>query len=437
MSNQEKAFENNSFKVFVEEKPGCQVLLKIKVSKDQVIKTHKQAIKKINKEVSVPGFRKGKAPDATVLKNFATYVEQEWKEILVNDALRGSLDLTKIYPLNKDSIQRPKIESCSLEDGASVVINFERYPEIPVVDFSQLNVPSIEAKPVNDEKIHEVLEEIQKAHANWEDVSGRPVADGDFIDLDIDAIDQDPVKSIVKDRRFEVSEKKMISWLRNLVLGMEIGAVKEGTSELDDNADEQVKAKFKPTHCRIQLNGIKKIIPHEINDELAKKAGASSVIDLKQKITQNLQDEAAFEQKAKQYELLEDTLLSTYPFEIPASMFEGERQWRIKEKIRELKNQNISDDEIKNRESEIESEVAKETHESLRLYFLGKQIAEQGKIQVTNQELNQELIRHMSQNPGFYGKENNKEASQEVISHLANNLMQRKAKEYALAQINR
>ena len=72
MSQQEqqepKVFENNNFKISVQEEPGCLVKLNVFVSPEQTNKNYKLAVKKINKEVSVPGFRKGKAPDSTVIR---------------------------------------------------------------------------------------------------------------------------------------------------------------------------------------------------------------------------------------------------------------------------------------------------------------------------------------------------------------------------------
>lgn len=435
MSDQQQAlFENGLYTVSVEEKPGCQVTLKVHASKEQTQKNYKQAVKKINKEVSVPGFRKGKAPDSTVIKNYNTYVEQEWKEIIVNDALQHSINLAKIYPLRKESLQRPKIDTCSLENGADLTIQFERYPAIPYIDFTTLHLSPLEKAVVAEEKVTEMIEEIQRSQADWETITGRPVQEGDYVDITIDAIDQEPPKSIVKDRRFEVSDK-MVGWLRRLLIGMEAGQVAEAVSELDPNSDQEMQSTFKPTHCRVTLNSILKILPHEVNEQLATKTGASSLDDLKNKITRNLQQEAEFEAKQKQYAELENALLAQYSFEVPQSMTESERRWRIKEKIRALKNKNFLDEEIKQKEQSIEEEVVKETDEALRLYFLSKQIVQQGNLSISNQELNQELIRHMRQNPSYHGKESSEAASQELISQLANNLLQHKAKEYVLSQV--
>lgn len=427
-------FQNNSFIIEAQEEPGCRLSLEIQASSEEARKAYKQAIKAVNREISIPGFRKGKAPDATVIKNYNSQVDKEWKELLLNGALQAAFELTNIYPLNKNSIEKPRIEKCSLEEGALIHLAYECYPKVPSIDFSRIKLPHIEKIAPSEVRMDEILLEIQRANADWEDVSGRAVKEGDYVDLTIDAVDEEPPKSIVKDRRFEVSLKRMAPWLFNILIGQETGATLETISEVDDKADESVKAKFKPTQVRIILHAIKKIVLPPLTDELAQKAGGSSLEDLKHKIHANLEQEADEEFKQKRYHELEKALLDHYPFDVPVSLARKEKEQRLKAKIQELKNQKISDEEIKSKEKELKEEVDQEVDQALRLYFLGKQIVQQGNISVSNQELNNELVKQIQQNPQYFGRDMDKETSREVISRISSALMDRKAKEYALSQ---
>lgn len=428
-------FENDAYKVEGTEEPGCRLALKVHVKPAAAKKAYKQAVKRVNKEISIPGFRKGKAPDQTVITRYGSYVDQEWKEILVNDAYKAALDLTKIYPMSRDSIEKPKIEQCSDEEGAHVTLAYEHYPNVPEVDFASIQLPAVEKSSVTQDQIDEIVEEIRHAHADWEEIEGRGVQEGDYVELSIDAIDEDPPKEIVRDRRFEVSKEKMAGWLLKLILGQEKGASVEGTSELDENATEETKARFTPTKVRIKLEAIKKILLPDVTDALAQKAGAESQDDMMQKITQNLERQAEDEFAAKRAEALDDVLAKTYTFDVPASLVQAEQEQRLRERLQELKTQNVSDEEIQGKQKEIEAAVSAEVQRSLRLYFLGRQIAEQGKVRVTNEELSAELVRHMQQNPYLYGKDVSKEQSRDLVGRLSSSLMQRKARDYALSQI--
>ena len=114
---------------------------------------------------------------------------------------------------------------------------------------------------------------------------------------------------------------------------------------------------------------------------------------------------------------------------------ESERVEGIRKHLEGLKGEGVSDEEIKGREKEIEGEVANQVDTSLRLYFLHKQISKQGKISLTNEELNDAVTRQMTQFSYLYGKELDKETSNAIVSRVASSLMEQKAKEYALSQV--
>lgn len=429
-------FENSAFAIDLKEEGGCRVVLKIDITADEVKKAHKQAVKAINKEISIPGFRKGKAPDQTVLSKYGSHIEKEWKEILLNEALRKAFELTDCYPLNKHSIEKPTIDKCSLEEGAVIRVAYESYPRVPTIDFATLKLPHIEKAPVSEERLQEILTEIQKSHADWEKIEGRSIQEGDYADLTIDAIDENPPKSIAKDRRFEVASGKMASWLKNVLIGHKEGDVLEATSELDPEASESVKATFRPTRVQIHIHSHFKILPAPLDDELAKKVGATSVDDLRAKIHANLEQEAESALHHQRLAKLDDLLLENYPFEVPATLVEQERESLLRRRIQALQQQNLSEEEIAARQKEIEKGLDSEVERSLRLFFLERQLIEQGKISVSNQEVNDELAQQIYQNPARYRDQmNDKEKVRQLVSRTTSLLTLRKAKEYALSQV--
>lgn len=414
-----KTFENDAYLVEATQKPGCLLSLKINVKPKQAQKAYQKAVKVVNKEISVPGFRKGRAPDRTVISRYGTYIEQEWKEILINDAYRASLDLTHVYPLNKNSVQKHSLESASQEDGAVVHLAYEHYPQVPEINFSEIQLPPIELPPVAEKEIDEVIENIRRAHADWEDMEGRPAQEGDFVDVSIFSLQEDPPKPIVTDRRFELSEKKCTPWLKKLVVGLNKDESAEGTSEVDEEAEERVKKNFQPTQVRVTLHSIKKIILSDLDDEMAKKAGASSVDDLRSKIRKNLETSAQEAWNRKRSEALKEALLNKYSFQLPASIVESAVNER-------LANQ---------QDEATEEEVSRKVDAEIRSYFLHKQIAQQGKVSVSNQELNEAILSYLYQNPYLYQEETDENKTRELVSRISENLMQRKIQDYALSQI--
>ncbi len=61
---------SDDVRVSIQKKPACLVEFHVRASKRLVEKARLDAVKAVNKEVSLPGFRKGKSPDAMILKKF-------------------------------------------------------------------------------------------------------------------------------------------------------------------------------------------------------------------------------------------------------------------------------------------------------------------------------------------------------------------------------
>ena len=427
--------ENDGFKVEANIGKGCKLNATVTVSPAQVKKAYKQAVKEINKEVSLPGFRKGKAPEETIIKQYSAPIDREWKEIVVNDAFQAALKLTSIYPYNKNTIDKPKIETCSLDDGALVSISYECYPEVPQVKFDEIKLPHIDKKEVSDQEVEEILKEIKQAHATWEEISDRPVKEGDYVDLTIHKIDEDPSHALVQNRRFEVSPV-MISWLKKMVLDQTAGASIDGTTFPDEKASDEEKKAYEPIAVRVTLHKIQKIILPEVDDALAHKTGATDKEDLLMKIRANLGRDALLMQKEEKIRALENILIQKYKFEVPASLLKNEIESRKNEKTEELRRQNMSPEKIEAEKESIDTWATNIAEQSLRLHFLLAAIGEKGKVEMSREELNEKLNNEILRNPYYHSlvKENN-EKLQGLIRRLTTQFQHEKIREYALEQV--
>ena len=60
----------------VQKKPYCQVEFEVTASQELTQKALAQAIKKVASQVSIPGFRKGKAPKEVIMRSFAKEIKK-------------------------------------------------------------------------------------------------------------------------------------------------------------------------------------------------------------------------------------------------------------------------------------------------------------------------------------------------------------------------
>lgn len=425
-------FKNDNITVELERKPGCEVTCNVIVHAPAAKVAYQSALKKVSKEVSLPGFRKGKAPVKLIVDQFGTHVEREWRDTVLQTSFKEVIKLTNTYPVNERSVKTTKMESCDQENGAVILFVYESEPNIPEIKAEDLTVDAVDKKEVQDADVDKAVDEMALHYSDWEKVEDKDVEEGDFVDLTIDNLNMNPPASICKDRRFEINKGKIGGWLMNLTIGMKPGETKEGKSEVDAEATEEVKQKFQETLCSVTVNAIQKAIKPEIDDELAKKAGLSSLDEMKKQIRAQLEKEAVASERAQLKAKLQDSILEKYTFDLPKSLVEEERQLRIKERIRNLMSEGLSEDDIKNREQEIEGEVAQEVINALKIFFLTRKYSEQEKIQVTNEETATAIMEQMYRFPTGGDKP---EIPPEVYAQVFSNLLIDKVKNHLLDKI--
>ncbi|MBA3237049.1 MAG: trigger factor [Parachlamydiaceae bacterium] len=396
-----KEFKNDHLSVHVEELPGCIAKLKIVISPTASQAVYAKAIKTVGKEVSIPGFRKGKAPVETILKKHSKFVEQEWEDKLLRTSVDEALTLAHLSPYGKGSVTKIDFKEKSRDKESRISLQVEHSPVVPLVKLTDVVLNKIEPEAVTDEAIEAEVKALQLHYATWEPIEGRGAEKGDYIILDIQSL-EDPKTMICENTRFLVEKDQMSPWMYKLIVGLKEGDSIEGVSEQDADAkanyDEEGNEKpFVPAHFKLTAKGLHKPILPELNDEFIKKLGASSEEDLRGKISKELQKANSL----KAWKNLEAQVLSQivekYHFEIPNRECEEEKAFQTTQMQEQLKDPKLSSSEkfniIRTFGQNIEAIPV-----SYRLFFIAKHFAGHYNIGVTKKELSDELNQYFTTN---------------------------------------
>jgi trigger factor len=387
--NQE--FSGEGIVLHVEHNDHCRVVFNITVSAEKTIKIYSKALKGVSKEVSIPGFRKGKAPVKLIEEGFKPAVDKEWKDLLLNDCFNESMKLSKTFLFRQDSIKKASVKKCSKEDGAEIHIEFESFPHIPEFDYSTIEVEDCIPKEIAEEDISKRMKEQQKELGRWSEITERPVQDGDTVVISIDYLEEKGEKNAYKDYPVTVDKEKIGSWLYDSLLGAKPGEAIEKLSELDNNASDEIKETFTPTKCRISVSKAYVHEAHEVNEELFKAFHCASIEDLNAKNRQALEQDAIFAAKKCLRDTVLKAIMEGVKFDLPASEVEKERQERIKNRIQELNKQGLPKEEVLKMKEQIEKEVAENIDSDLRIVYIYGSIVEKEKLQVTKEEVDEKL----------------------------------------------
>lgn len=383
---------NDQVRLLVQKKEACKVEFHVTTSKSLVDKARLDAAKVINKEVVLPGFRKGKAPDSLIVKKYPQDVERQFHKSLADLAFIEAQKLAQVPVLNKNSTI-----SFDMKKDDTLVFTFETEPTPPSVD-PKLFVPqALVRKEVGETEVTEAIRQMAFFYGKWESVTDRPIQEGDFIMIDLDTFEGDTAKRVFDEVRFEVKPERMALWMRNLVLNAKEGDVLEGLSEPDDTATEAEKKEFLPKKVRVYIRNVERAILPEMDDEFAKKVGAQDVAGMRSLVEGILKKQV--EDKANQdlREQVNHFLVTNYMFDIPVSLIDAEFQHRLTQGMQNPEfSKHIENGEARKK---IEDRIREETEQSLRLFYLSKHIVQEEKIPITHQEVERRAVEHRKSNP--------------------------------------
>jgi len=320
-------FQNENISVKLTKNPGCKVHLEVAVQPVAVRAAYEKAFRNVKKEVSIPGFRKGKVPDEIVKKNYAPQIDREWRDTCIQTAFSEAVLLIKLPPLSERSIKRSQLKKCSLEEGAEAHFDYESEPSVPEIDVATIESRPIAPKPVNEEEVDAHIKKFLVGQATFTEVTDRAVQTGDYVELDLDVI-ENPAHNVFTSRLFHVTKDEMPEWVYALVPGMQVNESREGkvvphtidhvhTAECHHEHEE-------PKLCRIMVTAIKQGTVPEESDEIAQKFGGSSMADLREKVRSMFVRNAQFEAQEMARSALANELLLKYPIDLPEQLLNGE-----------------------------------------------------------------------------------------------------------------
>lgn len=381
-TDQETEFSNDNLNITVVRQPGCRYQLDITIKPRAAKVAYAKAVKEVSKEVSFPGFRRGKAPESIILQKFGTQVNSEWENILINTAVSEAFSLTNLYPA-MDNDRRPiYLKTLSMkaskEENSHVKIEFEAHASLPTIDSSLLHVMELPQEKVSAEKCQDRLNELLLTRAEWEELTGKQIEEGDFVDVsfsDPESDKEESSKESTETTRYCVSKGKIPESYYNELIGKRIG-------------DSFVYTDEENGTVRTTVQSIKKAILPEANDEFAKSFGAPDFETLKSRIEDSLNLEETNKNGEKIRSDLIQQLLEKFPMDLPESVVKKHQKSIAARTFDNLKNvmPESSDEERTTAVKQLDQMIEERSRQVTHLRFLIHALARENNISIDDQE---------------------------------------------------
>ena len=304
------------------EKTGTnEVKLTVTVNAEEFGLAVDAAIREKGKKLTVPGFRKGKAPKALLEK---TYGREYFYQDAVNETYGNAYDMAvekaEIVPVDRAEIE---LVSCS-EEGYSFTATVTVKPEVNVKSYKGLKAEKI-VKTVADSEVDAELNRLVERNARIVDVEGRPAQMGDQAEIDYEGFKDGVAFEGGKGEHYplELGSGQFIPGFEEQVCGHSVGDEFDvNLSFPEDYPAEELKGA--PVVFKCKLHSIKfKELP-VADDEFAKDVSEFDTIDeLKADLKSRMQAKLDAEADNEVEEQLVDAIIANTTVEVPECMYEA------------------------------------------------------------------------------------------------------------------
>lgn len=261
----------------MEKLEGSKVKLTIEVAADEFEKAVQQAYLKTRKNYSVPGFRKGHAPRKVIENAYGWLVFfDEAFDIVYPEAYEAAVKEHGITP-----VDRPDVSILSCEQGAPVVFAAEVAvkPEVVLGAYKGIEVEKHEYN-VTDEMVEAEIDKEREKIASTTEVTGRPVANGDKVNLDysgsVGGVKFDG--GTAENQELTIGSGMFIPGFEEQMVGMNPGEEKDITVTFPEQYhSEELAGKEAVFH--VKVNAIEETILPEADDEFAKDVSEFDTIE--------------------------------------------------------------------------------------------------------------------------------------------------------------
>jgi len=280
--------------------------------------------------ISVPGFRKGKATRKMVE---TTYGEGVFYEDAVNDLYRKHMP-ELVDELKLDIVDSPdvKVISLSKEEGVLFGATFTIKPEVSVGSYKGLDV-EVEVKTVTEADIDEHIKKVQFDNARIVDITDRPVIEGDTIVFNFDGY-QDGVPfegGSAKDFKLEIGSGRFVPGFEDQIIGKSIGEDFDVNITFPENYTAvNLAGKDATFKCRISEIAGKEM--SEFDDEFVKDISEfDTVEEFRADIRKKLDEYNGKNRDIELERVLAEKIVSELQADIPEIMYEN----RIDDMVRD------------------------------------------------------------------------------------------------------
>jgi trigger factor len=422
--------------VEIDRRSACERHITVSIPRDDIQRYFDREFSELVDSAQVPGFRPGRAPRKLIEHRFRKDVQDRVKSSLLMDSIAQVSERDDLSPISEPDFN---VESIELPDDGPMTFEFdlEVRPEFDVPNWKGLTLE----KPVrefSDEDVDRAMQNVLARQGRLVPFDG-PASKGDYVSANFLFKDGDKeisraAEEVVRIRPTLSFRDGRVEQFDKVMDGVRAGETRQGEAKITADAPNP-DLRGKTIAAFFEVLEVKKLELPEITPQLLKELGDfESVADLRDAIKDSLQRRLVYHQQQRARQQITEQLTVAADWDLPPAMLQRQSRRELQRAVLELKRAGFSDDEIRVRENELRQNISSSTARALKEHFILERIAEEEKLEPSEQEYEEEIYYLAMQSGESPRRVRARLEKGEMMDVLHNQVVERKVIELILSQ---
>ena len=368
--------------------------LTIEVSAEELDKAMEKAYQKQKSRISLPGFRKGKAPRKMIESMYG-------KGVFMEDAVNSLVpqEYSKaIADCDLEIVSQPEINVTQMEPGKALIFTADvaTKPEVTLGDYKGVEVPKTEIA-VTDEEVDAEVKKEQDKNSRTVVVEDRAAANGDITTIDfegfVDGVAFDGGKG--SDYALTLGSGTFIPGFEDQLVGANTGDhVEVKVTFPEEYQAKELAGKEAVFQCDVKKIETKEV--PELDDEFAKDVSEfDTLAEYKEDVKKNLAEKKEKEARTAKENAAVDKAIENAQMDIPELMVNSQSRQMMDDFARRMQQQGLSMDQYfqftGQSMDKMMEDMKPQALKRIQTRLVLEKIAEVENIQPTEEEVNEEI----------------------------------------------
>jgi trigger factor len=379
--------------------------IKIEIEAAEVRAEFERVTQEYVRAVTVPGFRKGHAPAGVVRTRYKKDIQGDVLKRLVPEAVEQAIDESGLQVIGQPDVHLDNENLDKLgQESVTLHAHVEVMPDVSLGDYKGIEAAR-RTRPVTDEEVERVIENLREASASLQPVEDRPAEAGDTVTVDIQGRYLDPPEEEdinVSDVDVVLGGEGVLPEFNEALTGVQPDEAKTFTVKYPEDFGPRPKEgeerkgglAGKTVEYTATVTAVRRKEVPPLDDDWVKSLGeeeVETVEQLRARVRENLTKSAEHESEHRLRDEVLSQLIERHRFEVPETIVSYQANQLLQSMIRDMISRGADP-----RTQEINWEamrdlVRERAGDDVRGSMLLERVADAENIEVTQEEIEAEI----------------------------------------------